>query len=86
MTTTPREFPVLAMRSRNRGERERYERIAELYVRIAGELEELMVGGLTMLIFPATNEALKIQKNSQTRANPQNNRLFLLVSRETTAI
>jgi hypothetical protein len=36
------EYRVLAIKSRDRGERERYERIVELYVRIAEELEALM--------------------------------------------
>ena len=35
-------YRVLAMRSRGRGEREHYERIVELYVSIAEELEALM--------------------------------------------
>jgi hypothetical protein len=35
-------YRVLAMRSRDRGEREHYERIVELYVSIAEELEALM--------------------------------------------
>jgi hypothetical protein len=38
------EYRVLAMRSRDRGEREAYERIVELYIRIAEELEVLMGG------------------------------------------
>jgi hypothetical protein len=38
------EYRVLAIRSRDRGEREAYERIVELYVRIAEELEVLMGG------------------------------------------
>ena len=36
------EYRLLAIRSRDRVERERYERIVELYVRIAEELEELI--------------------------------------------
>jgi len=39
------EYCVLAIRSRDRGERERYERIVELYVRIAEEFEAMMGGG-----------------------------------------
>jgi hypothetical protein len=35
---------VLAIRSRDRGEREAYERIVELYVRIAEEIEALIHG------------------------------------------
>jgi len=38
------EYRVLAVRSRYRGEREGYERIVELYVRIAEELEALIDG------------------------------------------
>jgi hypothetical protein len=36
------------MRSRNRGEREGYERIVELYVNIAEELETLIDGSSVM--------------------------------------
>ena len=35
------EYRVLAIRSRDRGEREAYERVVELYVKIAEELEAL---------------------------------------------
>ncbi len=38
------EYRVLAIRSQDRGEREGYERIVELYVRIAEELEALIDG------------------------------------------
>jgi hypothetical protein len=38
------EYRVLAIRSRDRGEREGYERIVELYVKIAEELETLIDG------------------------------------------
>jgi hypothetical protein len=38
------EYRVLAMISRNRGEREGYERIVELYVNVAEELETLIDG------------------------------------------
>ena len=38
------EYRVLAVRSRYRGEREGYERIVELYVRIAEEIEALIDG------------------------------------------
>jgi hypothetical protein len=37
-------YRVLAMRSRNRGERESYENIVELYVRIAEQLEAMIDG------------------------------------------
>jgi hypothetical protein len=37
-------YRVLAMRSRNRGERESYEHIVELYVRIAEQLEAMIDG------------------------------------------
>ena len=37
-------YRSLAIRSRDRRERERYECIVELYVRIAEELEELIDG------------------------------------------
>jgi hypothetical protein len=37
-------YRVLAIRSRDRGERETYERIVELYVRIAEELEAMING------------------------------------------
>jgi hypothetical protein len=37
-------YRVLAIRSRDRGEREGYERIVELYVRIAEELEAMIDG------------------------------------------
>ena len=37
-------YRVLAIRSRDRGERESYERIVELYVRIAEELEAMIDG------------------------------------------
>jgi hypothetical protein len=38
------EYRLLAVRSPERGERERYERIVELYVKIAEELEALIDG------------------------------------------
>jgi len=38
------EYRLLAIRSRDSVERERYERIVELYVKIAEELEELIDG------------------------------------------
>ena len=38
------EYGLLAIRSRDRGERERYERIVELDVKIAEELEALIDG------------------------------------------
>jgi hypothetical protein len=38
------EYRVLAIRSRDRGEREAYERVVELYVKIAEELEALIDG------------------------------------------
>jgi hypothetical protein len=37
-------YRVLAIRSRDRGERESYEHIVELYVRIAEELETMLDG------------------------------------------
>jgi hypothetical protein len=37
-------YRVLAIRSRDRGERESYEHIVELYVRIAEELEMMLDG------------------------------------------
>jgi hypothetical protein len=37
-------YRVLDIRSRDRGERESYERIVELYVRIAEELEAMIDG------------------------------------------
>ena len=37
-------YRVLAIKSRNRGERESYERIVELYVNIAEELEAMIEG------------------------------------------
>jgi hypothetical protein len=37
-------YRVLAIRSRNRGERESYEHIVELYVRIAEQLEAMIDG------------------------------------------
>ena len=37
-------YRVLAMRSRNRGERESYENIVGLYVRIAEQLEAMIDG------------------------------------------
>ena len=38
------EYRVLAIRSRDRGERESYEYIVELYVKIAEELETMLDG------------------------------------------
>jgi hypothetical protein len=38
------EYRSLAMRAKERGEREAYERIVELYVEIAEELEALIDG------------------------------------------
>lgn len=37
-------YRVLAIRSRDRGERESYEHIVELYVKIAEELETMLDG------------------------------------------
>jgi hypothetical protein len=37
-------YRILAIRSRDRGERESYEHIVELYVRIAEELETMLDG------------------------------------------
>jgi hypothetical protein len=37
-------YRVLAIKSRNRGERESYENIVELYVRIAEQLEAIIEG------------------------------------------
>ena len=38
------EYRVLAIRAKDRGERESYERIVELYVEIAEQLEALIDG------------------------------------------